>query len=142
MTDLYPEIQPGFTNRRGRTITAGEVATFATLSGDMNPVHLDETYAKSTRYGRIIASGQHMMALMVGMVPTFLPSKSVGLGCSFRFVKPAYVGDTLAIEWVVTRREYKEKLKGVIIYMEGTGTNQRGETVITGETQTLLTPEL
>ncbi|MFQ5974356.1 MAG: MaoC/PaaZ C-terminal domain-containing protein [Alphaproteobacteria bacterium] len=50
MDDLYSEIQPGMVLTTGRTINAGDVTLFATLSGDLNPLHLDAAFARATRF--------------------------------------------------------------------------------------------
>jgi acyl dehydratase len=141
MDDLYPEIQRGTVVATRRTINVGDVTLFATLSGDLNPLHLDASFARATRFGDLIASGQHLIGHMLGVLPTRLPATTLGLDCAFRFVKAACVGDTLAIEWVVRDRQAQPRLKGLVLSLDGRATNQRGEEVITGQVRVLLTLE-
>jgi acyl dehydratase len=140
MDDLYPEIQRGMLVTTRRTIDTGDVTRFATLSGDLNPLHLDAAFARATRFGELIASGQHLIGLLLGVLPTRLPPTTLGLNCAFRFARAARVGDTLSIAWVVRDREPKPRLKGIVVSLDGRATNQEGEEVITGQVQLLLTP--
>jgi 3-hydroxybutyryl-CoA dehydratase len=79
-----------------RTISEADVREFALLSGDVNPIHLDEAYAQATRFkGRIV----HGM-LPVTFVSTVLGTRLPGAGCifmgaSFRFKAPVRIGDTV-----------------------------------------------
>jgi acyl dehydratase len=141
MEHLYPEIQPGTVVATRRTITIGDVTLFATLSGDLNPLHLDAGFARTTRFGDLIASGQQLIGHMLGVLPTRLPATTLGRDCAFRFVKAAQVGDTLAIEWVVRERQAHPRLKGLVVSLDGRATNQRGEEVISGRVRVLLTSE-
>jgi 3-hydroxybutyryl-CoA dehydratase len=79
-----------------RSISEADVREFALMSGDFNPIHLDEAYAQATRFkGRIV----HGM-LPVTFVSTVLGTQLPGAGCifmsaSFRFKAPVRIGDTV-----------------------------------------------
>jgi 3-hydroxybutyryl-CoA dehydratase len=113
-----------------RTITGDDVRAFAELTGDRNPVHLDEEYAAGTRFGRRIAHGMLGASLISAVLANELPGRgAVYLSQKLRFVAPVYPGDT------VTARV---EVKGVredkpVVTLETVCRNQRGELLIEGE---------
>ena len=97
------------------------IAQFATLSGDTNPLHHDAAYAASTRFKTIIACGPHVSSLMMGMIADHLATigRSVGLEFSFRFRSAIHTGETLTANWRVVSITPKPSLKGDILGFEG-----------------------
>eukprot|EP01133_Synstelium_polycarpum_P014349 gene14349-16931_t len=76
-----------------------EVSTFAALSTDNNPVHLDEAFAATTRFKRPLIHGLLVASLISSVVGTELPGPgSIYLKQELNFVLPAYVGDTIRAE--------------------------------------------
>ena len=123
-------------------LPAEEVARFATLAGDENPIHHDEAHARETRFGGLIASGTQVVASFMGLSATHFSRKGAALGLEFAFKlrKAARVGDTLRLRWRVVRVEPKERLAGEIVYLEGEVLDGAGEVAVTG-TATLLVSE-
>lgn len=85
-----------------KRITETDVREFADASGDFNPVHLDEGYARQTVFGHRIAHG----VLTAGIISAVLGSEIPGLGTIFvelhiRFIKPVYFGDVLTATAIV-----------------------------------------
>jgi 3-hydroxybutyryl-CoA dehydratase len=121
---------------RTKTITDEDIRAFAELSGDRNPVHLDDEYASGTRFGRRIAHGMLAASLISATLANELPgSGSVYLSQTLRFVAPVFPGDTVTAHVEVTKvREDKP-----IVTLETVCTNQRGEKLIEGEAVVLLT---
>ncbi len=116
-------------------ITDEMVVAFADLVGDHNPVHLDEAFAATTRFGRRIAHGMLVAGLISSVIATDLPGPgSVYLSQTLRFKAPVYLGDTITVHVeVVKRREDKP-----IVTLRTICTNQDGKTVIEGEAVTLV----
>ena len=122
-----------------RMITDGAVREFAELSGDTQPLHLDDDYASQTRFGKRIAHG----ALLIGMVSAVLGVKMAGqeatiifLGLSVNFVAPVYIGDEVTARCeVVSVRDDKPIVKLAVIC-----TNQTGDEVMTGEAVVYIDP--
>lgn len=90
------EITPGMSASMSHLITEEDVRKFSDVSGDHNPVHLDEEYAKQSRYGRRIAHGLFSASFFSGLFGTKLP----GRGCVYaaqnlKFRRPVYIGDTV-----------------------------------------------
>jgi 3-hydroxybutyryl-CoA dehydratase len=128
-------LQVGETASLSRTITEEDVQAFAALTGDENPVHLDEEYAKTTRFGRRVAHGMLGASLISAVLGNQLPGQgSVYLSQTLQFVAPVFPGDTVTARVTVTRvREDKP-----IVTLETTCSNQRGEPLIKGEAVILL----
>lgn len=81
---------------RKQTITDEMIRTFAELSGDFNPVHLDDDYAASTRFGRRIAHGMIAAGLISAALANDLPGPgTVYLSQTLNFKAPVYPGDTI-----------------------------------------------
>ncbi len=113
-----------------RTITDEMVVAYADLVGDHNPVHLDEAFAATTRFGRRIAHGMLVAGLISTLIASDLPGPgSVYLGQTLQFKAPVYLGDTITARIEVTKvREDKP-----IITLATVCTNQDGNNVIEGE---------
>ena len=121
----------GETARKSVTLDEAAIRSFAASCGDMNPLHHDAEYARGTRFGGLIASGPHYLALLMGLMATHYTAHGpqVGIDFSTQFRKPVRPGDTIELKWVVTAIEPKEK--GDVVTLDGTITNQHGETVLT-----------
>lgn len=90
------EITEGMTAIFTRTVTEADILLFAGVSGDTNPVHLDEEYAKTTMFKGRIAHGM----LTAGFISTVFGTKLPGPGCiylsqSLKFKAPVRIGDTV-----------------------------------------------
>ncbi len=102
------------------TFDAAQAKAFATLVGDFNPAHHDETYVTVERFGGLIISGTQSTAMMMAMTATFLSTKGVvlGLDYGFRFKKAIRMGETVELAWVITEVSPKPGL-GDIVEMAG-----------------------
>ncbi len=118
----------GLKTNHSRTISHEDIALFAELSGDFNPIHLDEDYAKKTPFGGRIAHGVISLGLLSAAMAK-LPGIPIFLSQSVRFLKPVRIGDTITAtaEVIATRKD-----KGIVT-LKNTCTNQNGEIVIEGE---------
>ena len=132
------KIQVGDTAEYSRTISDTDVRAFATLTGDHNPVHLDEDYARDTRFGRRIAHGMLTVSLISSVIANKLPGEgTIYLGQTLQFVAPVYLDDTVTARVTVLKiREDKP-----IATLETVCVNQRGETLIKGEATVLIPKE-
>ena len=118
-----------------KQITDEVVRAFADLSGDYNPIHLDDEFAKTTRFGRRIAHGMISGALISAVLGyEFKERKVVYLSQTMKFVAPVFIDDTVtATATVVGIREDKP-----IVTIETVCANQNGETVVTGEGKIMI----
>ena len=89
----------GQTAQRSLTLTETHVKTFAELTGDYNPLHFDEEFAKATRFGGLVVQGGLTTGLLHALVAMDLPGPgSVFLSQSWKFTAPVYVDDTITAE--------------------------------------------
>jgi len=102
-------------------IDAASIRAFATLAGDMNPLHHDDQAAAAGPYGGLIASGPQLMSLLLGVDATHFSAlgTAVGLGFDFKFVRAVPAGTRVILEWTVTGCDYKPSLAGWIVGVEG-----------------------
>jgi len=119
-----------------KTIVESDLTDFARLSLDTNPVHLDEDYARTTRFGGRIAHGMLAASLVSAVLGTRLPGPgTVYLSQSLAFKGPVRIGDTItATATVKAVREGKP-----IVTLETVVSNQHGDVVLTGEAVVLVT---
>lgn len=129
------KFKTGDTASLSKTISEADVQAFADVTGDHNPVHLDEEFAKSTRFGRRIAHGMLSASLISSAIANKLPGPgSIYLSQTLKFVAPVYLGDTVTARISVTAiREDKP-----ILSLETICENQRGEVVVKGEATVLV----
>jgi 3-hydroxybutyryl-CoA dehydratase len=128
-------LKVGDTASLTKTITDADIRAFAELSGDNNPLHLDDEYAATTRFGRRIAHGMLAASLMSTVLGTKLPGTgTVYLSQNSQFVAPVYPGDTVTAR--VTVRNIREDKP--IVTLETTCENQSGEVLIKGEAVVLV----
>jgi 3-hydroxybutyryl-CoA dehydratase len=88
-------LQPGKKVSVSRVVKEEDVATFANLSLDRNPVHFDEEFASRTVFGRRIAHGGIGAALISGALTQLMGEGNIWLSVSIQFKKPIYIGDEL-----------------------------------------------
>ena len=139
MTNVPNNFKLGSSASASRVITDETVREFADLSGDTQPLHLDDRYASDTRFGKRIAHG----ALMVGMVSAVLGVEMAGqdatiifLGLSVNFINPVYIGDEVTVNCeVVSVREDKPIVKLAVQCITQSGTE-----VMTGEAVVYIDP--
>lgn len=118
-----------------RTIEQADIQAFADVTGDHNPVHLDEAFAQTTRFGRRIAHGMLTASLISSLLANKLPGAgSVYLGQTLQFVAPVFPGDEVTAR--VTVKEVRDDKP--ILKLETLCLNQRGDIVIRGEATVLL----
>lgn len=135
---LFDEIQVGDTTTYSKTLTAEDARLFARTSGDTNPIHLDENYAKSTPFGGCIGHGMWSGALVSAAIATTLPGPgSIYRSQTLKFLKPARIGDTLTVTLNVLEKKDKVKL----ITLECAVCNQDGVKIATGTAEVIAPSE-
>lgn len=119
-----------------KTFTDDDVLTFANISGDKNPIHLDEDYAAKTRFGKRLVHGILTSGLISALLGMELPGPgSIYIKQTLNFRAPVFIGDTITVKVTVTNIR-KDK---PIITLDTICTNQDEILVIDGEA-VLLTP--
>ena len=104
------EIEIGMSVSYSQTITDADVKTFAGISGDRNPVHLDEEYAENSRYKKRIAHGLMTASYFSALFGTKIPGEGcVYVSQSLQFKRPVYLGDTVTAMVEVTSVDLAKK---------------------------------
>jgi 3-hydroxybutyryl-CoA dehydratase len=103
------------------TLTPAKVAAFSVAAGDVNPIHFDAQFAATTRFGKVIASGTHTSALLLGLTATHFSQRGsvVGLEFTVTFRRAVFADETVRVEWDVIKVTPNAKLKGEIVDMLG-----------------------
>lgn len=104
----FEDLEISMSDSFGKTITEADVVLFAGVSGDINPSHIDEEFAKTTRMKTRVAHGMLTASLVSAVLGTKLP----GPGCLFvnntsNFRAPVMIGDTVTARATVARLDAK-----------------------------------
>jgi 3-hydroxybutyryl-CoA dehydratase len=100
------DLQIGQTVSLQRTITAGDIDAFAAVSGDYNPVHVDEDYARATPFGGRIAHGMLLGSFISAALASHLPGHgTVYVSQSLRFRRPVRIGDEVTTQVTIKEIE-------------------------------------
>ena len=137
-----PPFEVGERFERSLSLSAEDIRAFATLVGDTNPLHHDEELAQRSRFGALIASGTQTSALMGAATAALVTERapSLGLEVSFRFQRAVKVGEPLRIIWEVAGVEFKPKLGGYVVALDGRMTDTEGRICVAGQVKTLVLP--
>ncbi|MEQ8289784.1 MAG: bifunctional enoyl-CoA hydratase/phosphate acetyltransferase [Gammaproteobacteria bacterium] len=134
----FNEIQIGDTASIDRRLTKQDIQLFAVMSGDINPAHMDEDFAKSSIFHEIIAHGLWGGSLISTVLGTILPGPgTIYLGQSLRFKRPVVLGDVLTV--TITAREKKPE-RNIVIF-DCICINQEKKVVIEGEAEVIAPVE-
>ncbi len=126
------EIEAGMEEAFQVTITEEMLNKFKEITGDVNPLHTDETFAKTKGYDSCVAYGMLTASFLSTLAGVYLPGeKSLIHSVETKFVKPVFVGDILTVTGKVTERN---ELFSVIT-LKVTIKNQNGEKVLRGSMQ-------
>jgi acyl dehydratase len=126
------------------TLTPAMVAAYAHAAGDSNPVHHDPEFAAASRYGRLIASGTHTTALLLGLTASHFSKKGSMVGLEFwvRFRRPVFADEKVKLEWLVVKVTPNEKLQGDVVELRGRILGEDGVTALGAKGRVLVTARL
>jgi acyl dehydratase len=103
-----------------------DIAAFARLSNDQNPLHHDALVAQRARFGDIIASGEQTAAILMGMLATHFSRHDDGvrremlsLNMNFAFKSPIFAEREVTLSWQVANVQWSGKLKGWLAHLDG-----------------------
>ena len=126
----FASLKPGQSAAIAKTITETDVYTYAGITGDFNPVHVNACYAAETRFKTRIAHGILSAGLISAVIGTKLPGPgAVYMGQTLKFLKPVKIGDTITASAMV-KMLIPEKKR---VILETTCFNQDKEEVLSGE---------
>jgi 3-hydroxybutyryl-CoA dehydratase len=135
----YDELHIGEEASFTKTITETDVYLFAGISGDFNPMHVNEEFAKMTPFKTRIAHGALPQSLIAPVLGTKLPGLgTVAVEISCRFKAPTFFGDTVTAKATVSEKMEEKRW----VRMALTWTNQRGEKIAEGEAVVIPPPQM
>ncbi len=92
------EIEVGIKKEVELTTTRNMVNMFAEVSGDFSPIHMDEEYAKETRFGHCLVHGMYIGAVISRIIGMELPGKgTIYISQNLQFKRPIFIGDTVTV---------------------------------------------
>ena len=134
----YDDARVGTTFSSTLTVTETHLVLGAGLIGDFNPHHVDESYAKGSRYGVRILHGMLTGAIMGAPLGMYFHGTAIGfLEHNVRFTAPVRAGDTLTTTWTIAAKHDKPKHRGGIVDLEGECRNQDGIVVAVAQSKML-----
>ena len=135
----YDQLAVGDTFAESLTVTESHIALGARLIGDFNPLHVNELFARQSRFGARILHGVMTAAIAGAPVGNYFAGTAIAyLEQNNRFIAPVYVGDTLTSTWTITEKIDKPKAGGGIVNMTATCRNQNGVVVLEGNGKMLV----
>jgi len=115
-----------------------DIAAFARLSNDQNPLHHDAVVAQRARFGEIIASGEQTAAILMGMLATHFSRRDDGvrremltLNMNFAFKSPIFAEREVTLGWQVSTVQWSGRLKGWLAHLDGSaGTTRQPPAIV------------
>ena len=131
----FDEIKIGQSKKFQITITESMVNDFAKISGDFSPIHMDETYAKSTTFNKRVVHGMLLATFLSRVDGMYLPGKhALYFSQNVEFRNPCFIGDELTIESKVTDKSISTK----ILKIESKIFNQKNKILLYGEGKVIV----
>jgi len=133
----YHEIKIGQTATYTKAVTEQDIQLFSIVSGDVNPVHLDEEYAATTMFKGRIAHGMLTGAFISAALALELPGPgTIYLGQSLRFKLPVKIDDEITVTLEVIKKRDDRKF----VTLSCVAVNQKGKVVVSGSAE-VMAPE-
>ena len=130
----FEDLSVGMTHQTEHVITEKDIELFAEVSGDRNPLHMDDAFAKNTPFGQRIAHGALTASYISGILGNDLPGPgSIFVGLNMRFRRPVYIGSHVTVKVEVT--EMKERGNRVTLKVS---CSVDGKAAISGEAHVMV----
>ena len=126
----FDQLNVGDTDQFSKTVTDSDIYLFAGVTGDLNPAHIDEAYAKGTFFKTRIAHGMLAAGFVSAVIGMRLPGPgTVYMQQTLTFLAPVHIGDTVTAKVeVIEKAEEKKRVR-----LKTTCVNQEGVVVLDGE---------
>ncbi len=135
----WDDYEIGDSASHSKTVTEADVVLFAGITGDFNPLHINEEFAKTQMFGKRVVHGVYS----VGLISAALGTKLFGPGILYgsqnvKFEKPVFIGDTLTAVATVKEKYTKKDDKLKFLKVDTKVNNQNNEVVTSGEAIVLV----
>jgi acyl dehydratase len=134
---LIGDFEPGQHVTLSKTFTDDDVQRFIEITGDVNPLHVDDAFAARTKFGRRVLHGMLTASIFSTMVGMLLPGRgAIYRSQTLRFLRPVHAGDTVTAHFVVRAVDRERHRLQIDAWIE----NEAGERVVEGECEAGLLP--
>jgi 3-hydroxybutyryl-CoA dehydratase len=131
----FDEIKIGLEHHFEISIDEKLERDFAKISGDFNPLHMDEQYAKKTKFGKRVCHGMLLASFFSRLVGMYLPGKNaLYFSQNLNFIGPCFIGDIVIVKGKVMNKSEATKM----IKIETTIKNNTGKLLVEGIAQVLV----
>ncbi len=131
----FDEIKIGLIHNFEVIIDEEIIKKFANISGDFNPLHMDDQYAKETKFGKRVAHGMLLASFFSRLVGMYLPGKNaLYFSQNLNFIGPCFIGDKVTVQGVVIDKHEATK----IIKLETSIKNKEGKLLVEGTSQVMI----
>jgi len=135
----YEDVAVGERFGTSVTVTEAHLVLGSGLFGDFNPLHVNEEFAKRSKFGTRILHGPFTSALVSAPIGNYFAGTALAyLEHTCRFKAPVRPGDTLTSEWTIAEKLDKPKQEGGIVVLRCACTNQKGELAVEAEGKLLV----
>ena len=105
MPNTYDALSVGDTYTYSRTLTMDDVRAFADVTGDDNPIHIDEEAGRKSRFGRPVAHGVYLLGIASKVLGRDFPGPgSIAVSLSAKFLRPVPIGEEMTVEVKVAEK--------------------------------------
>ena len=131
----FDSINIGINHEFKITITEKLVSDFSVISGDFNPLHMDENYAAKTKFKKRICHGMLLASFFSRLVGMYLPGKNaLYFSQSLNFISPCFINDKIMIKGEIIDKNYSTK----IITVKTSIINHKNELILDGEAKVMM----
>jgi acyl dehydratase len=142
-----PPVEPGHLIERRDRYSREDIVAFAAACRDSNPLHADDALAQRSRFGEVIASGQHTSSMLVGLLVSHFthdrepPAAEVLLlHVNFAFRNPIFANEEVRLHWRVDELAWNDKLGGHVLMLEGGASTARARPALVARATLLVKP--
>lgn len=133
-TKDYKNIQVGEKATFSKTITESDISAFVSICGDFNPIHVDEVFAKKSKFRTRIAHGMLTAALIDNTLTGIMGLGGIHISQEVKFLAPVKIGDSIkVVSEVIEKKEARKRL-----VIKTRMTNQDNELVLEGIAETMM----
>ena len=132
----FDSINVGINHEFKITVTEKLVSDFSVISGDFNPLHMDENYATKTKFKKRICHGMLLASFLSRLVGMYLPGKNaLYFSQILNFVSPCFINDIITVKGEIIDKNYATK----IITVKTSIVNEKNELILNGEAKVMIT---
>ena len=132
----FDSINIGINHEFKIIITEKLVSDFSVISGDFNPLHMDENYATKSKFKKRICHGMLLASFLSRLVGMYLPGKNaLYFSQILNFVSPCFINDIITVKGEIIDKNYATK----IITVKTSIVNEKNELILDGEAKVMIT---